>query len=306
MKSILAIFAVNIPLLAVVTAESSSPTHYSLTEDEITSFLPKIEYGESKTPSTGGPKHWKNPKGIIPPGGPLVKAKVTPGIPMEECTERTGQDPRTKTRWHFTFKSARCVRLFGNRRFYRVTCKTQYRQWPVYQREFTEDDSHFSNSCPERQICQDVSENNVDTIECVDEETVGTVPVRAAEVVHGAAGEADMFCADTLTLPGPHYKPVGRQPMNMVLTEEVFWPNGTAYDAPLLLIHDQSASWKGLDRAWRRNTNIASALVTFEWVRGKLQEKKIQFCMKMKNARRNDMVIFMYSWFPMHHRGLLD
>lgn len=81
------------------------------------------------------------------------------------------------------------------------------------------------------------------------------------------------------------------------------WLNGWAYDAPLLQIHDKSLSW-GFDRAYKRDTNVASALVSFFWVGGKLQEKKIQFCMKMKDKRRNDMVVFMYSWFPINSRGL--
>lgn len=237
--------------------------------------------------------------------------KIATTHPAELQCEKlhSGIEPETGIQWHRSFFHARCDPTKFDKRLYFLTCHSLYKAPPDYAREYHTGDEGWDHYCPENTICQDIfrinpeGEGPRETIACVDESEVRIEEVSAADAVHTVSGTPNLHCGHPASLPGTYYSALSKQPLDLILTEEVFWPNGSAYNAPVLLIHDRSSPLK-FDRAFRTNAHVASAQIVLNSIAGKLESKTIDFCMRLwEGERRTEWVIFMYSWFKVVGRS---
>lgn len=211
--------------------------------------------------------------------------------------------------WQYWFKKARCVPTSGNPRLVMLTCRGVYRVInPSNQRlsrAYNGPDKTLYPECPVGTICQMVVKISQglggpqEEIGCVDprdlvREIVRSDPEKSDQEVH---------CSLTLQLPGAHYRAApGQQKIDLVLTEQVQFPNGSAYPAPLLYIRDISDP-RNFDRALRRDTNVASAEVEIGVYKGRFLSKTFEFCMQILPGHAISSAIFTYSFFQVssHH-----
>lgn len=172
-------------------------------------------------------------------------------------------------------------------------------------------DVNFDDHCPEKTKCISVYLPTLavggpkEEVACIDEvdiveETV-TANDRPAQPNH-----KNVHCGLSLRIPGSEYhSDKNQQPIDVVLTEEVWNIEGSPYEAPELYIREKTAPvpFRNIDRAFRRHASVASSLVEIAVYRGKIQQRTFEFCVKMAPGHVASSIIFAYSswWF----RGIM-
>lgn len=239
------------------------------------------------------------------PEGNLQHTAVIPpnGIYTDEdrlCVSRTFTDPKTKAKYEFKFKRARCNRKHGHRQRYDVQCSITVIN-PRNLHPYRLDDFKFANYCPENHICQNWDYKTIDFVRrqdviCTPESEVNIEYVHSAQALPGTSASGKLHCAgDQLVPASSHYTTA--KGIDFVVTEEAFWPNGTDYIAPIMVIHDKSTPY-GFDRALQRDSSVISSDFVLRSIGpNQIQQRKIQFCMEMIPGKSELWVIFMYSWF---------
>lgn len=226
------------------------------------------------------------------------------------CTSHDGTDAFERN-WHHYFKTAECDRQSNDPRHVKYTCGVYFRRPYISNRAWPKPDKTFETDCPENTECQMLLLINpeeggpLEEVGCVDrrdvvKETVWSDPNASNQGVQG------VHCGLSLELPGSHYRAGPDQhKIDLVLTEQVQYPNGSAYPAPLLYIRDMSNPWK-FYRAVRRDANVASTLVELGVYRGHFLSRKYEFCMQMLPGHTITAAIFSYSFFQvtLHHGRL--
>lgn len=201
--------------------------------------------------------------------------------------------------WVHTFKDAECDPSEGDRQRIKIICASRYTEQGAKRRvSIARPDSNFFRHCPAGTICTKLlyraTQNSGprEEVVCVEQEQV-----RVQSVSTSQTNADDVYCGLTLRLPGDQYRPQpGQHSLNLVLTEEVMFPNGSAYPAPMLYIRDVTSRW-GFDRAFQRDASAASAKITLTTFGGKIQTRFVQFCMQMMPGVAETSVVFMYTFF---------
>lgn len=226
------------------------------------------------------------------------------------CAENSGFQTGPegeKQWWHYWYKTAECDVASGDPRRVKLTCGSLYRTFQV-RRTIThldQPDKVFYPECPENTTCQNVflpvqgEGGPEEKTGCVKKDDLVRETVRSNPLVE----DQEVHCSLSLRLPGSHYRALpGEQKINLVLTEQVRYPDGKPYPAALLYIRDTSSP-KGFNRAWRQNADVASAVIELGTYRGNFVSKNFEFCMKMLPGHAISSVIFTYSFFKvdLHH-----
>lgn len=199
----------------------------------------------------------------------------------------------------------------GKPRSVNVTCKSQYEfAGDHYDRLRPGPDKTFSRECPAGTRCEavfhinkDMSKGPTEEIACVDEENIVTETVNSKA---STSGTHQVHCGLSLALPGSHYRAAPAQKtIDVVLTEQVTYPNGTPYPAPLLYIRETTPPYAS-DRALRTDGSVVSALIELSSYRGNFIQKQFEFCMQMLPGHVATSVMFTYSFFQvtLRHRHI--
>lgn len=220
------------------------------------------------------------------------------------CTEK-GYDDKWR-RWKFSFRKARCTPLTESKRTFELTCITSFLSLLTLRRTMFRPDESFPEFCPEGFYCQDHDyERNdylIEDIQCVSDKEVSIEMVTVAEAIPGSPTTGIIHCSKEESVPGRHHVTPTWKGLNLILTEEVTWANASRYTAPTMFIRDQTTPFK-FDRALKHGTSIISAAMNLLICHGKLQERRVQFCLELIPKRREFWVIFTYSWFQQHKRS---
>lgn len=211
----------------------------------------------------------------------------------------------SEVRVSFTFRSARCFHT-GNERAHNITCNSfMHRLNPMH--EAPGPPLNFINWCPEDHICQNLDEgfdddgNEIHKVECVHENDVAIEWIYQAEAVLGSPTTGLMHCSDDEMVPLLSHPMAPSGGVLAVLTEEAMYPKGAPYKSPIMLIREKSNRYLS-DRAYKRGASVATAIIPILSDHGRLQQRKIQFCMEIVPQIRGFHVIFLHSWFIMASR----
>lgn len=217
-----------------------------------------------------------------------------------------GEDRRL---WKSTFKKVECDHATGDPRRIKLTCEAQSRSYRST--EMTPEPAKpFYYHCDEGFVYQSISLGNtlqgglLEEVSCVDTQDVVRETVRSN--TDAAHGKQDVHCGFTLQIPGSQYRAApGQKSIDLVLTEQVNFPDGRPYPAPLLYIHDKTSRW-GFDPARRMGASVASAQIQIGVHRGQFHQREFEFCMQMLPRIAISSVIFTYSFFrvELHHGRL--
>lgn len=117
-------------------------------------------------------------------------------------------------------------------------------------------------------------------------------------------GEEDVHCSLSLQLPGNHlHTGPHHQPMDFILTEEVRNLDGTPFNAPELSIRDDTTYLGKIARALRYDASVASTLVEIGVHRGRLQQRRYEFCVKLP-PKMATSVVFAYTYIQLPRRDI--
>lgn len=159
----------------------------------------------------------------------------------------------------------------------------------------------FFHSCPEPKVCMPyhlkdflgepkLVAGEYKDVQCVFKDAL------VIENVEAVAGSSHQQCSPSHEIPGG-YLPASYTGVDLILSEEVSWANGSAYKAPAMFIVDET-SGKSYDRAYEMNTDIVSTELTIQTYRGHLQNRIIKFCFEQISGGRA-WTVMLYSWFRM-------
>lgn len=189
----------------------------------------------------------------------------------------------------------------GNPRQIKITCGSQF-QAHFHGITTRSANKYFHPLCPEGTVCQAVYRINQkgqgpdEEIGCADEEDV------VEETVSTGRSEPPVHCSLTLAIPSSQSRAaLGQKTFDVVLTEQVTYPNGTAYIAPLLYIRDMSNP-NGWDRTLRRDASVASAVIQVGTYRDNFVTKEFKFCVQMLPGHLVSSILFTYSYFQVTMR----
>lgn len=208
----------------------------------------------------------------------------------------------------YRFNMARCLPGLGPKQ-YIVTCD-QYRRVKQSRHDIPGNlkPGLFLETCPEKYTCHNVDSVMADgttnySIICVEDPDVKVEWIHEAEAIPGSPTTGLMHCAKDEWVPSASYPAAPMEGLSLVVTEEALYPNGSAYKSPSMRIHDKTSPFPyNFDRVWRRNVNVASALIVLAANHGRLQQKRLQFCFEIVKQRREFFVVFVYSWIIAKHR----
>lgn len=216
--------------------------------------------------------------------------------------------PQRGWKTKFTFKKARCDRYGPSTRQYTVTCDSSFRTYGSKWDHLGEPED-FVNQCPKKFSCLDVDHydlagHRVETVICVEEVDVAIEWILEAEAIPGSPTTGLMHCSPEQWVPTTSHPGAPSKGVEVVLTEEAIYPNGSAYKSPNMLIHDKTSPYP-VDRVWRQNVHVASAKINIIADHGRLQRRRIQYCMEIVSQRRDFFVIFLHAWTmtKMNQRG---
>lgn len=221
------------------------------------------------------------------------------------CEAADVQDPDGKIWKHFYLKAVCDVRS-GNPRQIKLTCSAYYKYHDERSKRYRGDDKQHYPECSLGTVCQAVfipQDNGappkeeagcVDEADLVKETLTSKASTSASQKVH---------CGLSLSLPGHDYAVApGQKAIDLVLTEQVTYPDGTPYPAPLLFIRDKSDPYH-MPRSQRQHASVTSLAVELGTYRGHFVQKQFEFCMQMLPGHFGSSVIFTYSYFQtrLHH-----
>lgn len=214
------------------------------------------------------------------------------------CASKSGLDAEGRD-WSFTFRRVECLPS-ANRCLVRLYCNAKYRALHPRPHTVITRSVKFFAECPPFTSCQPIhllapnGQAPREEIGCVDDEDL-EVDTVSAESSRAHPGLQNIHCGAPRQIPGPHYIVVaGQKTTDVVLTEQVLYPNGSAYPAPILFIRDTTNPFT-FDRVFRRKASVASAQIEINQVKGKFQTRTFEFCMQLLPNTIANSAIFMYS-----------
>lgn len=243
-----------------------------------------------------------------------------------------GLIPDDKVPYLFTFDfDAICVRLFIYQNMERIDYAKKTVECDQYDRsgrglDVTCSATHIIHSpggylirhpgadvtlkyeCPPNTICQPVQvADEIEGGQRIEVGCVGDNDVHTDVVTTPAFGDpyaSDYFhCGDALQVPGPQFSAAaGQKTIEIVLTEQVKYPNGSSYQAPALYIHEKGGLLKSFDLVYRRDASVASAQIELGMYRGRWQTREFEFCIKFRPSKVATSVVFVYSFLQLHRR----
>lgn len=203
----------------------------------------------------------------------------------------------------FTWRSAGCIST--RPRSFSLICH-ESRALPPHHNIWGRVGYHvFTHTCPDSMECVNWSIRRYDgtfhkDVYCVGYEVKKTdemVGVALNPRIHGP----EVHCTPQTDIPGTRdYIPTNEQ-SDMILTEELSWANGSEYKSPFLFIYDTTTNFK-FDRIIREDSSIVSTSLEVVPTRGRIPQRKMQFCAKL--AHRTDVwVVMTYAWFVLSRPG---
>lgn len=217
------------------------------------------------------------------------------------CREEDGPDAEGRY-WEHYFIDAECDLKSRNPRRIKLTCGSQVRNGAGTGTIRSGPNVEVYPECPIPTVCHAVylmtppvlGRGPKENIGCIAEKDLvkQTVTSKASK-----SGDQKVHCGLSLSLPGPHYRArPGQMAIDLVLTEQVTYPDGTPYPAPLLFIRDKSDPYH-MDRAVRKGGDVTSLIVELGTYRGNFISKQYEFCMQMLPGHFTSSVIFSYAFF---------
>lgn len=286
-----------------VNGQDTTPTPYKLTSDKVQDFIEKP--GRNHTRTTRSPDLPKVAQSRADSSTfDDAKAVIEPNLRAYCEGKAPRYNPKILSTTTFIYKEARCA-LGPPSRQYLVTCDTIIRYYKS-KHQRTGEPEKFVDQCPPNYLCQntntyDENLNEIQSVICVESEDVVIEWIHQAEKLPGSPTTGLMHCTPEQWIPSSSHPMAPAEGVDVVLTEEVIYPNGSAYKSPLMLIHDKSHPYP-LDPVWRRDVSIASAMLSVLSDHGRLQRKRIQFCFEIVPQKRDFILIFMNSWMLVKHR----
>lgn len=225
------------------------------------------------------------------------------------CTMHSDEDPVTHWIWKYSFAKARCVPEAdgGDRQRYDVTCHTRYTRPEDRSVEKTGLDVEFTYGCEDGYVCQDWDYQTVDfvdreDIKCVPEWEVITQVLHITAATAGQSATSEEYCREQYVPSRSDYGGQVRS-LELEVTEKVMWPNGSIYKAPTLSIRDKTTRIYGFDRALKHHAGVASASMILRATGlGRLQQKKLDFCVELLHGKREYWLVLVYSWWKLSGR----
>lgn len=203
-------------------------------------------------------------------------------------------------RFRYAFEMARCVEE-GRGREYILTC-VETTWLPPYEEPHDPIAKPFEHRCREGTVCINfdvydwtVSQliGNYHDVQCIDPQLIiidDLAGIAADPSIHGE----NVHCSDTHNVPGPNFASPNTG-FSLTLTEQVFSVSGKAYKSPILFMRDQTTK-PNFDRALRHDVSSLSTIIPIIPVRGRIPDRKIEFCMQL--ASKTDVwVVMLYAWF---------
>lgn len=203
----------------------------------------------------------------------------------------------------YTFVRARCIpKPDGNLKRYHYTCAVHTVN-PTTGAISTRPDLQVADYCADKYICQNWDYETMDfhareDIKCMSQEKVNTERMHVGVAVPG--GAAECYCAEEkMVLRSSDWQYGGNQKgVNLIVTEEVMYPKGLDFTAPSLLIRDKTSPF-GFDRVTKNDASVATTQLALRRIgRTQVQQRKLEFCVKLAPRRLEYWVILMYSWLP--------
>lgn len=296
--------------LTNVNKHPSVGTSYELTKEELNAF---IESKRSIDPSYS-PFNAMLPSGRPRNRAPFQLPYYNPHLDVSglvntvaNCLEHNYRELFNEV--SMRLQSARCIEP-GYSGAYFVKCKP-YKVFATnagYTRAFPQSRlQEYIHECPKSKVCMPFHLHNymnepeftVDEykdIQCVAPEAL------VVKNIEAVAGTSHQQCSASHDVPGG-YLPASHAGVNLILTEEVSWANGSAYKAPAMFIVDET-SGRSFDRVYELDTDMVSTELTIQAYRGHLQNRMIKFCFEQVSGGRS-WTVMLYSWFrilPSHAR----
>lgn len=215
------------------------------------------------------------------------------------CAIYTGTDKSSGFVYKYSFVRARCDRAGGDLRRFKVTCDLTLSRPPLSPPRSV-GPGEFIGWCPMNTICVDwdyetMSRTKKEEIHCEPREQVNLDRLHISEAIPGS--HAEMYCSSEQQVPHSKYALGSSKGLHLIVTEVALWPNGSAYNAPIMLIHDKTSPSK-FDRAVSKNDHVVSTDILLRSIgRNQVQQKQLQFCVELVPGRREFWVILMYSWW---------
>lgn len=225
-----------------------------------------------------------------------------------DCHYHNGANPTTKNVHEYHFAWAYCDHGDITRRQYYACCSSTIRKPPHYEKTVKGRLAPcFLHICPIGKVCASLLffgflfgySSNTDDIMCVDPLQTRIDQVSATEISHD---NKMTFCGEPLQVPDPDVDHTFHQDLSLLLTEEIYWKNGSRYEAPALWIHD-STTGRGFDRTYRVDASVASTAVTLKALHGKIEPRIFNFCSKLASVPVNNLLVFSYAYFVLKHPG---
>lgn len=298
MRQLLQVLALCLFWYSVQTLEFSTSNNeiqsYELSPQELKAVLQSRQLQKSLTTSS-------IQSSVLKRTLPLINTEIM-------CTEMDNRDEEGWD-WKFKFIEARCKPTKGDLRKFTVTCSSLYATPHARQTWRPSQDVDTSDVCPEEYVCQNWDRETMDfkkirDIECVHQSEVSTKVVTVGKVIHDTRSKKSSttqnYCTNPENVPesSDYGARVPWKGVNLVVTEEVYWPNLTEYQAPALYIHDKSKSLFEFDRVLERNAHVASAEIVLQPIGpSRIQQKQLQFCIDLLQGNQEIWIILMYSWW---------
>lgn len=159
----------------------------------------------------------------------------------------------------------------------------------------------YAHYCPQEKVCMpfhlrnllgdpDITADEYKDIQCVNPEAL------VVEHIEAVVRTAHQQCSTSHQVPGG-YLPASNTGLDLILSEALFWANGSTYKVPAMFIVDESSN-KPYDRAYEMNTNIVSTGLKISSYRGHLQNRIMKFCFEQVSGAHSSAVM-LYTWFRM-------
>lgn len=212
---------------------------------------------------------------------------------------------------NYTTKKVECDQRDPQKRAAYVTCASTIITQSISQtqEEHPGIDIVLHYKCALHTVCQpifllgDQEGAKQDGIGCAGEHDVNSDIVTTPVFGDPHISDEYVHCGVPLTLPGLHYSaPVGQNTIDIVLTEQVRFLNGSIYSAPALYIREKGGLFKDFDRVYRRDVSVASAEVELGIYRGMWQTRQFEFCMRVEPTIVATPLVFMYSFLHVPRR----
>lgn len=212
---------------------------------------------------------------------------------------------------HYTTKKIVCDQHDRQKRAVYITCAATIATESIGQfyGRHPKDDVVVPDDCPMHTVCQPIfllgefPGAQQEDIGCVGEQDINTDVVTISAIDDPRASHNYEHCSVPMELPGLHWSaPEGHTSIDVVLSEQVKYLNGSNYAAPALFIREKRGRFKSFDRVYRADASVASAEIELSTYRGKWQTREFEFCMTIVPVKVATPVFFTYSFLQVPRR----